>query len=211
MALSVSWVGLAGALSVVAACASAPAGHKLQDVASASVPPAASVATAEIDPELRAGPDPLDPGPEEIAVALETLNALQKSSIKLSREYCGFIGVNSDKEVVATPAAMGTESTCSMPPRPPGLKIVATYHTHGSYSPRYDNEVPSYQDLWTDIEAGVDGYVSTPGGRLWLTDASEEATTLLCDAGCLLTDPRLARAPVEKIAESYTLKDLARR
>ena len=69
-----------------------------------------------------------------------------------------------DGTLAATPATRGTAASCAM--NCPSRGAIASYHTHGSFSARYDNEVPSTSDLQSDFDFNVDGYVSTPGGRL---------------------------------------------
>ena len=49
-------------------------------------------------------------------------------------------------------------------------EVVATFHTHGSYSPEFENELPSLSDVLGDFSQRIDGYVATPAGRVWLND-----------------------------------------
>jgi len=48
---------------------------------------------------------------------------------------------------------------------PAGGRATATYHTHAAFDPRFDNENFSPQDLESDRQLGVDGYLGTPGGQ----------------------------------------------
>lgn len=151
------------------------------------------------------------PASDVVALAHKTLNDLQKNSIKGQREYCGYIARNQNKALVATRARAGTQASCAMPPLPRGMVAIATYHTHGAFDIGYDNETPSYQDLRSDIDADLDGFIATPGGRLWYSDKTSRSVRLLCGARCLITDPRYSEGRHEPVAEAYTLKDLARR
>jgi len=150
-------------------------------------------------------------GDELAAFARDTLNALQKNSIKGRREYCGFIGRDAAKRLVASPARPGTQASCTMPRLPRGFKPIATYHTHGAFDLGYDNETPSYQDLRSDIDAALHGFISTPGGRLWYSDKDAEEVRLVCGPRCLITDPRYSEARHGEVAPVYSLKALARR
>lgn len=51
-----------------------------------------------------------------------------------------------------------------------------------------DIEVPSLEDMIGDIEEGIDGYIETPGGRLWFNDARARRVTLLCGSECVASD-----------------------
>jgi len=150
-------------------------------------------------------------GDELAAFARDTLTALQKNSIKGRREYCGFIGRDTLKRLVASPARPGTQASCTMPRLPRGFKPIATYHTHGAFDLGYDNETPSYQDLRSDIDAALHGFISTPGGRLWYSDKDAEEVRLVCGPRCLITDPRYSEARHGEVAPVYSLKALARR
>lgn len=144
-------------------------------------------------------------------LAFDTLNDLQKASIKAQREYCGYIGVTPDKELVATRARGGTQASCMMPRVPRGIRPIATYHTHGAFDLGYDNETPSYQDLRSDIDAGLNGFISTPGGRLWFSDKLAREVRLICSARCMITDPRYSEQRHDRVEPAYSLKELAER
>ncbi len=83
--------------------------------------------------------------------------------------------------------------------------------THGAYSLDYDSEAPSPDDLIGDIAEGVDGYIATPGGRLWFNDASARRAILLCGPGCLRADPDFRPDPEYPVASRYSLMGLRRR
>ena len=69
-------------------------------------------------------------------------------------------------------------------------------------------EVPSPNDMVITFSIGLDGYVATPGGRLWRMNAQAQNTVLLCDTGCLLADPRFVEDPRLEIRPVFTLRSL---
>ncbi|MEM9501876.1 MAG: DUF4329 domain-containing protein [Pseudomonadota bacterium] len=117
------------------------------------------------------------------------LDRLQSRSFSESVEYCGFIWEDGDGNLDTSPVFRGEEATCGYEFQwPLGVKPVAGYHTHGGYDPRFDDEVPSITDMEGDIKSRIDGYVSTPGGRLWRIDWQEETAHQICGEGCLSQD-----------------------
>lgn len=145
----------------------------------------------------------------EIAFAKKTLNDLQAQSIAQNREYCGYIGLNASNEWVASPPKKGRKGSCYPNDVKDDFRIIASYHTHGADSGKYDSEIPSFDDLNSDIEEGVDGYISTPGGRFWFSDARKEQVTLLCEEACLLQDPNYNPENGWDIQKRYTLDELS--
>ena len=144
----------------------------------------------------------------ERALAQATLDALQIRSISEGREYCGYLGYDAQGILRATPPTRGTLDGCDIPNAPWDWQVAASYHTHGSYDYEYDSEVPSIDDMLGDLEEGVDGYISTPGGRLWMIDVTQERARLLCDVGCVTRDPKFQRDADYPPAQSYTLFEL---
>ena len=145
---------------------------------------------------------------DEAALARALLRELQTDSIRTSREYCGLIGRQRDGRLVAITARRGSRARCRYPEAPAGMDIVASYHTHGAFLRQYDNEVPSVMDVLSDIRFGTRGYVSTPGGRLWLIDSATRRVQLICGLRCLPWDPRYDDRATGLIADSYTLEEL---
>lgn len=145
---------------------------------------------------------------EEIAFMTDLLNEVQALSFQHNAEYCGYLGYNRLGVLVATPPLRGEEATCFLPNWPYKLDVIASYHSHGTYSPEYDSEVPSVQDMQTDQAEGIDGYVSTPGGRMWYVETDTMVTRQLCNAGCLMQDPNFVPEPMGRIRQSYTLRAL---
>lgn len=146
----------------------------------------------------------------EIAFATDLLNGLQVPSIEEEREYCGLIGVDRAGNYVATAARRGGVASC-LPPSTAGagVTVLASYHTHGSYDPNYLTEIPSYDDMRTDIEDGTDGYVATPGGRLWYVDARAQEARLICGRQCLISDAAFEDDPTFPVRNQYSLQDLS--
>ena len=145
---------------------------------------------------------------EEVAFAREFLDRLQVRSIVEDREYCGYFGRSEDGRFLATRPRRGKYNSCSMGSPPESMNVFASYHTHAAYERYSVNEIPSLQDLRSDIDQQIDGYVSTPGGRLWLVDHKARETRQICGEGCVAQDPVYRPGKFEKVRPSYTLDDL---
>jgi len=142
---------------------------------------------------------------------LAHFDRIQPPSIRENREYCGLVGFDADGLLAVTPARPGTVDSCDPGAAPPGFEVIASYHTHGGYTPDADSEVPSVDDLLGDLEDGIDGYVATPGGRVWLNLSEEELTFQLCGRGCVPADPTFRACPADPPAIDYTLNELRAR
>lgn len=151
------------------------------------------------------------PSAEEIAFVKSFFQSLQQKSFKNNREYCGYFGFNDQDEFVATPAKKGKQDSCW--PNDPGdeLALFASYHTHGAFSVEADSELPSSDDLKADIEEELDGYIATPGGRIWFNDSLAGTATLLCDNNCVLSDPKFDGDLLDPTRRKYTLRQLIQR
>lgn len=136
---------------------------------------------------------------------------VQPRSIREGVEYCGLFGVDRKGNLVATLADAGDADSCQPDDAPPGVDVLASWHTHGAYDRDADTEVPSLGDLESDIEEGIDGYIATPGGRLWLNDAEDRNSTLLCGVGCVVADPAYRPCPAFSPGREYTLTGLRAR
>lgn len=148
-------------------------------------------ACATVDPaSIQMSPRPVAQTQGEVDFVKSLFADIQGPSIRESREYCGLIGLDASGAFVATEPRPGRVASC-LPPAPANVDftVVASYHTHGSYSPRFVNEMPSIDDMTSDIADNTDGYVATPGGRLWYIDARARVARLICNAGCLQSDP----------------------
>ncbi len=125
---------------------------------------------------------------EEIRFAKAWLNSLQQRSFQANREYCGYMGRTTDGRFAATRARKGKEDSCFVRWNSK-IDIFASYHTHGGFDPDHYNEIPSTDDLRGDHADGVNGYVATPGGRLWFIDGERLTARQICGLGCLQQDP----------------------
>ena len=144
---------------------------------------------------------------EEVAVARRALAAAQELSFAKRREYCGFIGYDAAARLVATPPTAGTTATCAAP-YPEDLAVVASWHTHGAFDRGYVNELPSDIDVEGDRNALLNGYVATPGGRLWYVDGRAATAHLICGPGCLPVAPGFYKGADGIIRDRYTLEEL---
>lgn len=142
--------------------------------------------------------------PEEIALMRQVFAELQTRSFESRREYCGYVGVNAAGELAISQPTRGRRNSC-LAEEPVNLEVVyASFHTHGSYRDEEGDEVPSVSDIEADADEGIDGYVATPGGRLWYVDTEDMVTYQICGRGCLPQDPSFEPFPNGTIAESYS-------
>lgn len=146
----------------------------------------------------------------ELAFARSILNDLQGSSFRENVEYCGYIGLDEVGGLVATIPTRGGADWCEMD-IPEHFEIVASYHTHAGYDPNSWSEIPSGGDMESDEDLGIDGYISTPGGRLWYIDTTDMIAFQICGIGCLQFDPSFQPAPEDNIQQSYTYDELIRK
>ena len=143
------------------------------------------------------------------AFATQVLDSLQPASIAESIEYCGYIYTLDDGTLAATPARRGAEDYCDLPEA--SDDVIASFHTHGGYSDLYDNEVPSVDDVLGDFESQIDGYVGTPGGRVWLIDYESGIISQVCNRECITADPNDDPADAGFIPQTFTLEELRER
>lgn len=146
---------------------------------------------------------------EELALIKQVFADLQPRSFARNAEYCGYIGYDRDDTLVASDTTPGDTTGCT-PDWPEGFDIepVASFHTHGGYDPNSWSEIPSVDDMLADESEGVDGWVATPGGRLWFLDTTEMTARQMCGVGCLRQDPAFQRETRITIDEFYTLEEL---
>ncbi len=159
------------------------------------------------------GPDRVEapePDADFTARAVGFLDGLQGPSFAEDREYCGYLGLDDAGEFVATDPIEGEEALCE-PILPFDIQVVASYHTHGAYGPEHDAEVPSPEDVDSDMAEGVFGYVSTPGGRIWLIDWRDGVATQVCGASCVAVDPNYNAREAGPVGRVYTRESLAAR
>ena len=133
---------------------------------------------------------------------------IQLLSFENRREYCGYIGLDYDGNLIASPARRGRMNACrARDPRDIAV-IYASYHTHGAFEGDEGHEVPSVGDMEADADEGIDGFVATPGGRLWYIDTTEMVTYQICGAGCLPQDPNFVPFPAGTISNRYSYDEL---
>ncbi|ADO41318.1 DUF4329 domain-containing protein [Ketogulonicigenium vulgare] len=149
---------------------------------------------------------------EEFDFVQELLGELQHISFQRGAEYCGFVGIDHTGKLVASEATRGTMASCPLhvPPRSE-MTIIASYHTHGAFDEGFINEIPSDIDMRSDQSMGIRGWVSTPGGRLWLVDSRKMVTRQVCAQGCLPIDPNYYKAQAGDVAKTYTYDELVER
>jgi hypothetical protein len=135
---------------------------------------------------------------------------LQPISFQNRVEYCGYIGYDAAGNLAASPAVPGDEASC-LANDPGSLDVIASYHTHGGFSEEHYGEIPSGADMEGDEDEGIDGWVATPGGRLWYIDTTDMVTFQVCGVGCLAQDDGFYRGVDGQIAQSYSYKELVRK
>ncbi len=193
------------ALAAISACAPLPE----------PVPPKSDVSNGQGLTRIDTRPAPVAPPqdtPDDQAVhafAKAFLDGLQPRSVAQRAEYCGYFYLDADGRMAGTPPRRGTFASCDMPG--PFEGVFASYHTHSAFDPDYDNEVPSETDLLSDFDFGIDGYVSTPGGRVWHVDHGTRTTAQICGLGCVYQDPGFRPVGEAGIRARFTLQQLARR
>ena len=153
-------------------------------------------------------PAPNPGNPAEVTLIMAELDALQSRSIGENREYCGYLGITSAGEYAISPAKRGSNDGCMSDSPPDDLRVIASYHTHAAYSYDYDSEVPSVDDVEGDIYEEVNGYLSTPGGRVWFIDYRAQKAIMLCDTYCITADPSFRIDPELTVHTEYTLDAL---
>jgi hypothetical protein len=146
----------------------------------------------------------------ELAAAMAILTDLQYQSFATAAEHCGYLGLDAAGEIVTSQINRGTEASCTLPNIPPGMTLLASFHTHSTYSPEYASEFPTSTDMLSDQADQIDGYISTPGGRLWYVDSDTMTVRQLCGRGCLPQDPGYVAADDGPLRDSFTLNDLRR-
>ena len=144
----------------------------------------------------------------ELAFIMDILGDLQVISFRENREYCGYIGLDAQDRLRRTEFSPGVEAGCALPQIPPGMRVLASFHTHSTYSPLYASEFPTSQDLASDAQLDVDGYIATPGGRLWYHDSDTLTVRQLCGRGCLPQDPGYDPTDDGPLRASFTFDQL---
>jgi len=143
----------------------------------------------------------------EVRFVSNILNQLQPRSFRENREFCGFIGIDGAGRFAVGPIVAGGRDSCE-PLWPDTLNVIASFHTHGGYDREAWSEIPSVTDIEADEADGVDGWVATPGGRLWYIDTTDMVVSQVCGTGCLLQDPKWRPETRLRIRQSYTYREL---
>ena len=143
----------------------------------------------------------------ELRIATEVLTRIQPRSFDKHAEFCGYIGFNDQGEMVASPPVEGDKDSCGAP-FPRNMAITASYHTHGDFDAGYFNEVPSQVDVDGDKKFYMNGYVATPGGRLWFIDTQIMVIRQICGIGCLPVAPSFRKGTSGTVASTYTYDEL---
>ena len=144
---------------------------------------------------------------EEYKFVVHLMNRLQVPSFAESREYCGFIVRLPNGKITTGPISPGTTDRCG-PIRPGTGEVLSSFHTHGGFTYVHYNEVPSVQDLRGDIASQTNGWIATPGGRLWFNDWRRGTARQICWIACLKQDPLFVEGVRGKVEEVYTLDKL---
>lgn len=148
----------------------------------------------------------------ELAVARAVFQQIQAMSFAEDREFCGYIGVLADGRYAATDVTRGRANSCrSRASERAFVAITASFHTHGSFTPNAEAEFPSAGDVDIDMREGVNGYIATPGGRLWYVDATYGEARQICGMGCLSQDPDFIPGMSGPVNQVYSLEQLERR
>ncbi|NKX43134.1 DUF4329 domain-containing protein [Roseicyclus persicicus] len=153
------------------------------------------------------GPAPAQSAQETAYVMglMESMNAL---SVRFNREVCGYILRHPNGAYSSTKVSWGGHASCASLPVTDGMDVVSSWHTHAAWAEEYDNEVPSIQDVEGDMRMGVNGWVGTPGGRLWFVDGRTGFMRQVCGPGCLPEDPNSVEGSQGPVGESYSLDAL---
>ena len=145
---------------------------------------------------------------DQAALVKRSLTVPQQKSFARDREFCAYLGRTSGGRLKVTSYREGGRNGCS-PARPSaGFRPLASIHTHGAYDPRVPAEFPTTLDMDMDAAEGINGYVATPGGRLWYLDTRKRIAVQLCGIGCLASDPQFRAGDDGYIRRSYTYDQL---
>lgn len=139
---------------------------------------------------------------------MQSMNAL---SVRFNREVCGFVLQLPDGSYDSTKVSWGGHASCASLPLTPGARPVSSWHTHAAWGEGYDGEVPSIQDVEGDMNFGVNGWVATPGGRLWFVDGQTGFMRQVCGRDCLPVDPNFFPEEHGPVQGSYSLDGLYQR
>jgi len=147
---------------------------------------------------------------DEVRFVRSILGQLQGRSFSQNREYCGYIGRDATGRLVLSKATRGRRDSCAAA-WPSDFLVLASFHTHAGFDADAQSEVPSVNDMEADENEGIDGYVATPGGRLWYIDTTDMVASQICSLGCLPIDTRFRAGVDGQVLNSYTYNELIQR
>lgn len=149
-----------------------------------------------------------DPDQAQFDLVRNRLGPLQHLSFATNREYCGYLYRLPDGRLEFTEMVRGGRDGCTPVVPLKRIELVASVHTHGAYDPSVPAEFPTVLDMDSDKRERVNGYVATPGGRLWFIDTRSGITYQVCGIACLPQDPGFHVGDDGEIAGRYTYRDL---
>lgn len=132
---------------------------------------------------------------------------LQGPSFQQNREYCGYLGRDASGNFAISKVVRGGRDECE-PHWPGDLNVIASFHTHAGFDVEAYSEVPSVTDIEADEAEGIDGWLATPGGRLWYIDTQDMQVSQICGLGCLAQDPKFRQGVTGHVAQSYTYREM---
>lgn len=144
----------------------------------------------------------------ETAYVLALMRGMNQLSVRFDREVCGFVLRDAEGRYASTKVSWGGHASCASLPLGPGVVAVSSWHTHAAFAQDYDGEVPSIQDVEGDMAMGVNGWVATPGGRLWFVDGRTGDLRQVCGRGCLPSDPGFVPEIYGAVPEDFSLDRL---
>ena len=146
--------------------------------------------------------------PEETEFVTALLRGLNPLSIEFNREVCGYVLRGASGALESTKVSWGTLDICASLPIPPGAQVLSSWHTHAAWAEGYDGEVPSIRDVEGDMYQSINGWVSTPGGRLWFVNGQTGHIHQICGRDCLPSDPNFFPEEHGPVGKAYSLDGL---
>lgn len=148
---------------------------------------------------------------QELEFMKEFFNTIQQRTFDNNREYCGYLMIDSEGYYVTSKPKKGQQDACMANEPPIGFDILASYHTHGAFSIDADSELPSSTDLQADVAEQVDGWIATPGGRIWFNDSLTGISEMACGRDCIMSDPKFDADMLEPVKNTYTVETISQR
>ncbi|MGE4564101.1 MAG: DUF4329 domain-containing protein [Victivallaceae bacterium] len=111
-------------------------------------------------------------------------NEFNGKSISDNKEYGSTLYQNGDGYSYSNPN-IGTQSGVHPSSPPDGQTVVADIHSHGAYSPYYNNDAFAQGDMADNDKENISGYLTTPNGSLQKYDPTKpegERTTQISDS-----------------------------